>query len=254
MHCRMTSSSIFIAPPSACRLRRIVLIAALSVACGVAALPGQIVAWNVSGTNAAASQPLAATVLDPAFASGTLSIGSGLSASSASNTFGGSGFDQTSLAGAMSAGDFLSVTITPLPGHALGLTSLTMLFGVSSAVTDFHVSLVSNVTGFTPGDTLWDFAFGNTLPAAQTVNLTGISSLQSIDSTLELRIYGWRDGAGTSTFRFRDNAGVDLSLAGTITAIPEPGTYAVSLGLVLLGVTPWAQRRLRRTEKESRRQ
>lgn len=221
---------------------------------GAAALHGQIVAWNVSGTNAAASQPLAATLLDSTLASGTLSVGGGLSASSAANTFGGSGFDQTSLAGAMSDGDFLSVTITPLPSHALQLTSLTMLFGVSSAVTNFHLTLTSNLTGFTLGDSLWDFAFGNTLPAAQTVDLTGIASLQSIESTLEFRIYGWRDGAGTTTFRFRDNAGVDLSLVGTVSAIPEPGAYAVSLGLILLGVTLWIQRRVHRTEKESRRQ
>jgi len=247
----MTTSRIITAPQLALGLRRIVFIVSLS---GAVALHGQIAAWNVSGTNAAASQPLAATLLDSALASGTLSVGSGLSASSAANTFGGSGFEQTSLAGAMSAGDFLSVTITPLPGHALGLTSLTMLFGVSSAVTNFHISLASNVTGFTPGDTLWDFAFGNTLPAAQTVNLTGIASLQSIASTLEFRIYGWRDGAGTTTFRIRDNAGVDLSFAGTVSAIPEPGMYATSLGLILLGVTPWARRRLRRIENDSRRQ
>lgn len=246
----MITSRIFSSPQSALGLRRIVFSVALG---GAAVLHGQIVAWNVSGTNAAASRPLAATLLDSALAGGTLNFGSGVTASSAANTFGGSGFDQTSLAGAMSAGDFLSVTITPLPDHALALTSLTMLFGVSSAVTDFHLTLASNVTDFTPGGSLWDFAFGNTLPAAQTVDLTGIASLQSIDSAIEFRIYGWRDGPGTTTFRFRDNAGADLSLAGSISVIPEPEAYAISIGLILLGMTPLTQRLLRRPGKESRR-
>jgi len=60
---------------------------------GAAVLHGQIVAWNVSGTNAAASRPLAATLLDSALVGGTLNVGSGLTVSPAANTFGGSGFD-----------------------------------------------------------------------------------------------------------------------------------------------------------------
>ena len=82
-------------------------------------------------------------------------------------------------------------------------------------------------------------------PAAQTVTLTSYQALQNVSVPIELRLYGWRDSTGTTTFRFRDNAGSDLSIAGSVSAIPEPSTYAGILGIAGLSAAVLGRRRKR---------
>lgn len=190
----------------------------------------QVAAWDVNGRNAAADYPFAATFLDSHWSGATLTLGGGVSPSGTSNTFGGFGFDQTSLAGAMAAGDHLTITLLPAPGNSFSLSSVTLLFGVGTAVTNFNVALASNRTGFTVEDVLWNFSFGTASPPAQTIALSDFPAMADIASAIEFRLYGWRDTAGTTTFRIRDNAGGDLSFAGVGAAIPEPSTYAAILG------------------------
>jgi hypothetical protein len=208
-------------------------------------LSGQIVAWNVSGVNASANNPLVAGTLDGLLASATLSLGGGLTPSATTSTFGGSGFNQTSLAAAISTNDYLSFTVTPSANADLSLISISMLFGVASAVTNFNVALTSNATGFTTGDAIWTYSFSTASPTIQTATLSGVTALQDLGSAVEFRLYGWRDTSGTTTFRIRDNAGNDLSLAGSVSmaAIPEPGTSASIAGVVSLAVVNWWRRR-----------
>jgi hypothetical protein len=206
----------------------------------------QIVAWDVSGMNAAANNPFAAGTLNSLIASATLSLGSGVTASATSNTFGGSGFNQTSFAGAISTGDYLSFTVTPAASADLSLSSVSLLLGVATAVTNFNVALASSVTGFTTSDAIWSFSFATASPALQTVALSGVAALQHLGSAVEFRVYGWRDTTGTTTFRIRDNSGSDLSLAGTVSAVPEPSAYAAVAGGLSLAVAVrrWRKHRL----------
>ncbi len=194
----------------------------------------QIVAWELSGSNAGASNPLAATTLASGLASGQVSLGSGVTASTATDTFGASGFTSTSLAEAIAANQYLSITFTPASGHTLNLTSLSMQTSVSTAVTDFHGALLSSATGFTADDALHTYAFGTPAAPLQTVTLSGESDLQGLTTATEFRLYGWRDTAGTSTFRFRSLSGYDVAIAGTASAVPEPATWAAMAGLVAL--------------------
>lgn len=194
----------------------------------------QIVAWELSGSNAGASNPLAATTLASGLASGQVSLGSGVTASTATDTFGASGFTSTSLAEAIAANQYLSITFTPTSGHTLNLTSLSMQTSVSTAVADFHGALLSSATGFTADDALHTYAFGTPAAPLQTVTLSGESDLQGLTTTTEFRLYGWRDTAGTSTFRFRSLSGYDVAIAGTASAVPEPATWAAMAGLVAL--------------------
>jgi len=197
---------------------------------GAGTARAQVVAWDVNGRNAAADSPFAATLLDSHWSGAALTLGGGVSASGTSNTFGGFGFDQTSLAGAMAAGDHLTLTLLPSPGTSFSLSSVTLLFGVGTAVTNFNVALASDHTGFSVEDVLWSFSFGTASPPAQTIALSSFPAMADIASAIEFRLYGWRDTAGTTTFRIRDNAGGDLSFAGVGAAIPEPSTYAAILG------------------------
>lgn len=194
----------------------------------------QIVAWELSGSNASTSNPLAATTLASGLASAQLSLGGGVTASAAADTFGASGFNSTSLAAAIAANQYLKITLTPTSGYALSLTSISMQTSVSTAVTDFHAALLSSATGFTASDTLHTYAFGTASAPLQTVTLSGESDLQGLTAATEFRLYGWRDTVGTSTFRFRSLSGYDVAIAGTASAVPEPATWAAMAGLVAL--------------------
>ncbi|MBI4623969.1 MAG: hypothetical protein HY736_12230 [Verrucomicrobia bacterium] len=204
---------------------------------------GQIVAWDVSSQNAAATNPLPASTLDSRFTSASLTLGSGVVASDAGSTFGGSGFGQTSLAEAISGGDYLSFSLTPASGSTFSLSSMSLLFGVATATvtTNFNVALTSSASGFTAGNALWNFAFGTASPGVQTITLSSFPSLQDLTLVVEFRLYGWRDVSGTTTFRIRSNSGNDLSVFGTVSAIPEPSTYAALMGAVVLALAAGAR-------------
>jgi len=197
----------------------------------------QIAAWEIAGTNASTSNPKPATTLAGFIDSASLTLGSAITASAAADTFGGSGFNSTSLSSAITGNQFLSFTITPSSGHAVSLSSLTLLSGVSSATTSFHGEVLSSATGFATGASLHSYSFSTTSAPLQSITLSGVSALQNVTGPVEFRIYGWRDNAGSSTFRLRSLTGSDLVLNGTVSAVPEPSTYAAILGaLTLAGV------------------
>jgi len=204
---------------------------------------GQIAAWDVNGQTAAANHPFSASLLDGGLAEANLTLGGGLGASSTANTFGGVSFDQTSLAGAIAAGDYLSIGLTVSPGLELGLTSMSLLFGVSTAVTNFNLALTSDGSGFIESAVLWSHSFSTALPAAQAISLSGYSFLQGLTDAFEFRLYGWRDPAGTTTFRIRDNSGYDVALFGATTAVPEPETFAATAGALALILAHLIRRR-----------
>lgn len=206
----------------------------------------QIVAWELSGTSAVASNPLAATTLASGVATAQLTLGSGVTASTAIDTFGGAGFNSTSLAAAIAANQYLSITLTPTAGQSISLTSISLQSGVATAVTNFNGALLSSATGFTASDALYSYAFGTASASLQTATLTGEAGLQGLTAATEFRLYGWRDVAGTSTFRFRSLSGNDVSIQGTVSAVPEPATWAALAGIVSLTAALVRRRQTRR--------
>lgn len=223
------------------KFSRPVALAALLLV-GAASLNAQIVVWDVNGKTASANNPLAASTLDSRLLSATLTLGSGVTASGTSNTFGASGFDKTSLASAITAGDYLSFTVTPAGGSNFSLSSLSVLFGVATAVTNFNVALTSSASGFSAGNELWSLSFSSASPAAESISVASFSNLQNSTTAIEFRLYGWRDTTGTTTFRIRDNSGGDFSISGTTSAVPEPAAYAVLVGIAGLIVAVWRRR------------
>jgi hypothetical protein len=203
-----------------------------------------LISWDVNGSNAASTGNLAGTPA-ASISAGTLSLGSGLAASSAASTFGGSGFDQSGLAGAITNQDYLAFTITVADGYTLNLASLEYLAGKSSGSTTLSAVLTSNRTGFTASDALDTYTFTNSSPALRSVTLAGITSLQTITGTVEFRLYGV--SSSTDTFRIRSNAGADLKISGTVTAVPEPATTAAIAGAAALVGVIWLRRQRQRT-------
>ena len=206
------------------------LVFAFALAPFVTVAHAQLVAWNVNGINASTSNPFSATTVGTNISSGSLTLGSGVTASSAASTFGGSGFDTTSLSAAISGNDYISFTITPSSGFTLDASSASLTFGVATATT-FNVALLTSATGFSSGSAVWSFSFSTATPATQSVTLSSITGLQGVSTATEFRLYGYRDTAGSSTFRIRDLSGNDIALSGTTaSAIPEPSTYATAIG------------------------
>ena len=213
-------------------LRHGLLIGAM-LALGDAA-QGQIASWEITGANATATNPQAATSIASNIASASLTLGSGVTAASAADTFGGSNFNTTSLAAAITGSDYISFSIAPSAGYSLSISSISLNSGVATAVSNFHGELLSSVTGFTSSNSLHSYGFSTTGAPAQSITLSGVSALQNLSSSIEFRLYGWRDPAGTSTFRIRNLSGNDLVISGSVTAIPEPSTCAAILGAVVL--------------------
>jgi hypothetical protein len=202
----------------------------------------QLASWEVSGVNASATNPFAANSLGSSVSAASLSLGAGVSASSSADTFGGSGFDQVSLSAAITNADYISFSITPTNGFSLGLSSISFNTGVATAVTNFNVALLSSATGFTSSDTLYTYSFSTSGASAQNANLTSFVALQNATTALEFRLYGFRDTAGTSTFRVRNLSGSDLVISGTASAIPEPSTTALLAGLATLSLAFYRRR------------
>jgi hypothetical protein len=208
---------------------------------------GQLVSWEIAGTNATITNPQAASSLAANIADASLTLGGGVTAASAADTFGGSGFNTTSLAAAISGDDYLSFTITPSAGYNLSIASISLLTGVSTAVTSFHGDLLSSATGFTASDSVHSYLFATTSAPIQSIVLSGFTALQNVSGPIEFRLYGWRDPAGTSTFRFRNLSGSDLVINGSAIAVPEPSTCAAMFGLVAFAWVAIRRRRLARS-------
>jgi len=212
------------------------LLGTVSLACA------QLASWEVTGVNAGSTHPFSATTLNNSVMSANLTLGSGVSASSSGDTFGGSNFDQTSLSSAITGGDYISFTITPRIGHNINISSITLNSGVVTAVTNFNGSLLSSATGFTSSDSLLSYSFSIAGAAAQSVTLSGITGLQNVTAGIEFRLYGFRDTTGTSTFRIRNLSGADLVINGTASAIPEPSTLGFLAGASVLGLAAFRRR------------
>lgn len=207
----------------------------------------QLATWEITGSNASLTNPDPADALGSQIASARLGLGAGITASGAANTFGGSGFSSTSLASAIAANQYLSVTITPNSNQAISISSISFLTGLSTAFTYFHGELLSSRTGFSAGSSLYSYTTGTTTPSLQSATLSGFSALQNVNGPIEFRLYGWHDGSGSTTFRFRSLSGSDVTISGSTSAVPEPGTYAVVIGVMSLAGAAYLRKRRDRT-------
>lgn len=169
-------------------------------------------------------------------ASALLTIGPGASPSAAQSTFGGYGFNQSSLASAIANGDYISFTVAPTPGYILSISSIEVLLGKgSSTATTMQTYLFSSRTGFDERSSLEHFSFNSvsakkhTFPDTPSYTfLDTVPSLQQVDSMLEFRLYGF-SSTSSDTLRIRDLSGADLTVFGSVSAVPEPSSYIVVL-------------------------
>jgi len=140
---------------------------------------------------------------------------------------GGSYFSATTWTGSAPGSNYFEFTLTPDSGYAFSATSVSFgyratgtgptAFAIRSSSDSYSSNLAS---GSITNDSLW-YSSG-------ALSIT----LSSVASATTLRIYGSGASAGGGTFRVDD-----VTIAGSVTAVPEPSTYAAILGVVaLLGV------------------
>lgn len=207
-------------------MKKALLTLALVGIAAVAAQGATLLGWEVTGgTESDAS--LAAVTVAPGISStspsGTLSRGAGaaLPGSPAGNTFGASGFNAVDLAGALSADDYFTFSITPNGGNQMTLQSINYkLFATTSGATGG--ALFSSVGGFaSTGAAISTFPISGNANNDNTIAL-GVP-FQNLSSAVEFRLYFFGGGNNTTDkVRFRSLAGDDLIIDGSV--IPEPGT------------------------------
>jgi hypothetical protein len=115
--------------------------------------------------------------------------------------------------------------------------------GESTGTGAANVAIMSNVAGFTPGNEIASVSSANTTGGFDTdssgfgssITLSG-SNYANLSSII-FRIYGWNSTSGSGATYIRNLTGNDLVISGTVTAVPEPSTYAAILGgVALVGV------------------
>ncbi len=191
---------------------------------------GQVVLTNpITGTNPGASNPFNSgqTVAANLSASG-IGRGSGIAASSATDRYSASGWNSP----ALGATDYFTWTLTPAADYQLTLTSFSYTAQVSG----------TGPTSFAFRSSLDSFS-GNLGPATSTGGAITLSSgmFSGLTSPVEFRLYGWGASSGTGTFSVND-----FTFNGTLSAVPEPSTYAAIAGVAGLAVALVRKRGRRR--------
>jgi hypothetical protein len=164
----------------------------------------------------------------------------------------------TDFATAITNGNYLAFTLTPNAGYTMSLSSITFqaASGSTSLTSNRAFFLVSEATGGTfsassavlrtdrtpvGGGTMANQAatITNTIPTDYSVDLSGITRFQSISSSAiqTFRLY-IQVPTTTQAVTFDD-----IIVNGTVTAIPEPSTFAAFAGFATLGLAFYRRRR-----------
>ena len=201
-----------------------------------------IVGWDMNGVSEDVNMLGAATFatgIGATAPSGVLSRGAGaaLPGLTASNAFGASGFSSASLSTALAGNDYFSFSFAVDTGYSVTLSSITLkMFATTNGPT--NAALFSSVGGFASTDVaiqLWPLT-GNA-NNDQTITLSS-SAFANLTGTTEFRLYAYGSGtASTDKLRFRNLTGNDLTLTGTVSAVPEPSVYASLTGAAAFAAT-----------------
>jgi len=175
-----------------------------------------------------------------------LARGAGGTATIYTNTFAMRNAHSELLSQAVTSNRYLTITLEADTGYQMNLTNIFIRLQAQNA-TDYEVNftLMSDATGFTPGDEIVTWVVGGTgnssdwLGQPRSHDLSGIAELQNItDVEFRLYIWGQQGGAFAQTGigrAFATNGDTDLEITGNVEVIPEPGTLAL-LGIGLLSI------------------
>ncbi len=203
---------------------------------------------------------LSATTVDANLDATVISGGSGITAPTRSSTDGGTTFVRASdtstttltVGTAITNNDYLSFSVDVAAGYQMDLTSLVFDFGYTAGANytpdkQFKAYLFTSVDGFVDsGDIVGSDTIivdqentGIQWPGEDTTIALSDARFQGLTGSTEFRIY-LADTTGDSNHIHRFD---DITLNGSVSVIPEPGTYALMGGLLALGSVMMRRRR-----------
>jgi hypothetical protein len=207
---------------------------AFAAVCGVAA-HAQIVSYTFgsSGSPSSSATTVAGNVSASSFAS---NLGSGATSSGSPgslNAGGGGGSYFVSSNWRAVDGNYFYFTITPAAGYQITLSDFSFYYAATSTGPN-SASLTSSADNY--GSALGNFALtrqaGGSLLASDWHAANSSITMTAISSATIFRVNA--TGASASTGALRIDA---VTLNGTVSAVPEPATYAaISGAIALLGV------------------
>ena len=228
---------------------------------------GQIITFTTTGLSSGSNNP---SSINPDFTAanlttGSLTKGSGLTTGSGGgNLFYGSTWGAGSVPGTLQDSidndRFFTFSITPTAGYLVSLSSLDYRIyrtqaGANNWVWQFSIDSGAYTT---IGSPLQSLATSTTTAAQPQINLSLITELQDVSETINFRLIAWSTdltsaGGGSPTgggnlgfgSSGTNNANSDaIVFGGTVSAVPEPSTYAAIVGLLALGLV-LVRRRMR---------
>ncbi|MBI5768414.1 MAG: PEP-CTERM sorting domain-containing protein [Verrucomicrobia bacterium] len=121
---------------------------------------------------------------------------------------------------------YFSFTITPSSGYTLSITTISFDYRqTATGAANYQVDIGSDTnvaSGVFSTDSTWH-------SISQSITVTAFSDSR------EIRIYGYNGGSGSFALD-------RVTLSGTVSAIPEPSTYAALFGAAALAVAIWMRR------------
>lgn len=206
-----------------------------------------VVSWDVNGIDVADGTGIDEAVSPYAFTSSSavtgiadakLQLSSALNPSTSASQYGGKvSTTEASLAAAIAAGHYIEISISVASGYELSLSSIEMS-GQTSGTGWTDAAFMSAIAGYTDGNEL-DSVTGiagitggldtDSSGWGAPIDLSG-AAYQNLTGTTTFRIYGWGATSGSGVSYIRDLSGDDFVINGSVSAVPEPATFAM-LGL-----------------------
>ena len=152
--------------------------------------------------------------------------GTGISGNAGDNRYNATSWNTT----ALDANEYFTFTLTPNSGFQLNLVSFVYVAQASG----------TGPTSFSFRSSTDSFGSSIDTPTSTgaTISLSS-GSFQSLTGSTEFRLYAWGGTGGT----FSVNS---FTFNGSLSAIPEPSTYAAIFGALALAGTVWHRRRQRK--------
>lgn len=205
---------------------------------------GQVIAWELSGLTGTTAGPVNSSTSASGVGTGSLSRGTGLTATSAGGAFSSSGWYSsstvTTLADAIANNDFYQFTI-PITGGTATLTGVSFFLQASNTGPG-TVALRSSADNYAS-----DLGTASVPTTSTLRTITFSSALTNLSSTVTFRLYGYGTTAnpsstpgGGGTLRIGSSptaSANDIEVSGTITpaAVPSLNTAPGSLSFSYFG-------------------